>query len=106
MNDQVLIHSSDFWVKVVEMLQQNWALIEADGVDSVRVYFISDRSGVFDEISYPSSSTAREALTKNGFQRFARSSELQSFLLPPSAPYVIDKHPNGFIYSSGRYWQS
>jgi hypothetical protein len=29
MNESVAIRSSDFWVKVVEMLQQNWAVIEA-----------------------------------------------------------------------------
>jgi hypothetical protein len=28
MSDVVEINCDDFWVKVVEMLQQNWALIE------------------------------------------------------------------------------
>ena len=39
MTDFAAIHSSDFWVKVVEMLQNNWALIEADA-RGTRVYFI------------------------------------------------------------------
>ena len=30
MNKPVAIQSTDFWVKVVEMFQQNWALIEAE----------------------------------------------------------------------------
>jgi hypothetical protein len=40
-------------VKVVEMLQQNWALIEDEVAGAVRVYFISDTSGVFDETLSP-----------------------------------------------------
>jgi hypothetical protein len=29
MTDAIAIHSADIWVKMVEMLQQNWAVIEA-----------------------------------------------------------------------------
>src|SRR6267378_1852047 len=73
MNEPVTIHSTDFWVKVVEMLQQNWALIEDEVAGAVRVYFISDTSGVFDEIAFPSASSANEALKLNGFRRFVDS---------------------------------
>ena len=44
------IVSHDYWVKIVEMLQQNWALIDDLPDGQVRVYFISDASGVFDEM--------------------------------------------------------
>jgi hypothetical protein len=44
MNELVAIRSTDFWLKVVEMLQQNWALIEDEAAGAVRVYFISDSS--------------------------------------------------------------
>jgi hypothetical protein len=103
MTETLTIQATDFWVKVVEMLQQNWALIE-DGSDAVCVYFISDTSGIFDEIAFPSASIAKEALRKNGFRRFADSPDLQSFLRPPSAPFRRAPHPNGRIYSSGRFW--
>jgi hypothetical protein len=106
MNEPVTIQSTDFWVKVVEMLQQNWALIEAEAADSVRVYFISDASGVFDEIVFPSAGEARVALGRNGFRHFAGNTDLQSFLRPPSAPFYRSDHPNGPIYSSGRFWRS
>lgn len=105
MKETITIQSTDFWVKVVEMLQQNWALIE-DETPGVRVYFISDTSGVFDEIAFPSASSAKEALGKNGFRRLADSADLQSFLRPPSAPFRRSAHPNGPIYSSGRFWRS
>ena len=106
MTGSVTIQSTDFWVKVVEMLQQNWALIEGEESGAVRVYFITDTSGVFDEIAFSYASAAREALGRNGFRRFAESPDLQSFLRPPSGPFRRSAHPNGPIYSSGRFWRS
>ena len=106
MTEPVKIKANDFWVKVVEMLQQNWALIEPVSSGGVCVYFISDTSGVFDEISFPSEEEATTALRLNGFKHFADDERLQSFLHPPSAPFHRDQHPNGPIYSSGRYWLS
>jgi hypothetical protein len=87
------------------MLQQNWALIESQ-TQAVRAYFISDASGVFDQLAFPSAISAKEALGRNGFRRFAESPDLQSFLRPPSAPFRRSIHPNGPIYSSGRFWRS
>jgi hypothetical protein len=104
MTDFAAIHSSDFWVKVVEMLQQNWALIEADDCGT-RVYFINDVSGIFDEIVFRSADAAVEGLSRNGFLRLAEHNELQSFLNPPGAPFRRVVHPNGPIYSSGRFWR-
>ena len=59
MSEPVPIQSTDYWVKVVEMLQQNWALIEAAKPEGVCVYFISDTSGIFDEMSFADESAAR-----------------------------------------------
>jgi len=106
MNEPLGIKSTDFWVKVVEMLQQNWALIDDETGGSVRVFFVDDGSGVFDEMAFPSASSARTALGLNGFERYAESADLQSFLRPPAAPYHRTTHPNGPIYSSGRFWRS
>jgi len=106
MSPPVAIKSADFWVKVVEMLQQNWALIDIEAVGSVRVFFINDTSGLFDEMEFPSVDAAERALERNGFRRFAASADLQSFLHTPSAPFQRTAHPNGPIYSSGRFWRS
>ena len=105
MDQLVAVQGTDFWVKVVEMLQQNWALIDEEA-GSARVFFISDMSGVFDEIVFPSTSAAEQALGLNGFKRFAVNPDLQSFLRPPTAPSRRVAHPNGPIYSSGRFWRS
>ncbi len=43
MSDVISIKGEDLWVKVVEMLQQNWASIEPEG-EGVRLYFVTDTS--------------------------------------------------------------
>ena len=107
MQADVPIHSRDYWVKIVEFLQQNWALIEPEAVgDGVRVYFIHDLSGVFDEMTFISATDAAEALLHNEFRRYADDADLQTFLSPPSPPFHRSLHPNGPIYSSGRFWDS
>jgi hypothetical protein len=106
MTDSVHPQSTDFWVKVVGMLQQNWALIENEPAGRIRVHFITDTSGIFDEIGFESAGHAQAALTRNGFRRLSDNTDLQSILRPPSAPFHRTTHPNGPIYSSGRYWQS
>ena len=75
----VEIKSRDYWFKIVEFLQQNWALI--DQQDSIR------------------------ALKRNGFKRFADDTETQEFIAQPEPPFSRRPHPNGLIYSSGRYWK-
>jgi hypothetical protein len=96
----------DLWVKVVGMLQQNWALIEEGPGKAARIHFITDTSGVFDEIDLSSTVSATEALVNNGFKRFAEHPDLQSSLRPPTAPFHRTEQPNGPIYSSGRFWNS
>lgn len=100
------IRSRDFWVKVVEMLQQNWALIDED-TDSkgCTVYFVGDLGGVFDRMRFNDGAEARAALTRNGFDRFAGDCHLESFLAPPEPPFFKGYHPSGEIYSSGQFWR-
>jgi hypothetical protein len=99
----VSIESRDYWFKIVEFLQQNWALIDPHEQEVV-VWFIDDTSGVFDEMLFASKEEAEGALLRNGFRRFAADPEAQSFLRPPNPPFRRRPHPNGPIYSSGRFW--
>ena len=100
----VQISCTDFWFKMVEMLQQNWALIDSLPTGGVVVYFVHDLSGVFDRLTYPSVEQAQAALIHNGFRRFTNHPEFHHFLTPPPPPYTRRNHPNGPIYSSGRFW--
>ena len=105
MNGAAEIRSDDLWVKVVGMLQQNWAAIDPADPAAVRVRFITDTSGVFDEMTFSSEAEAVAGLTRNGFRRFADAPDLQSFLRAPESPFRPASHPNGPIYSSGRFWR-
>ncbi len=93
-----------FWFKVVEMLQQNWAAITPQ-VTGVRVVFFSDASGIFDEIGFDTHELAEAALTRNGFRLFDEDEEAQRFIARPGGPFVPRPHPNGPIYSGGRFWR-
>jgi hypothetical protein len=101
----VEICSRDYWFKIVEFLQQNWALIDeiSDG-KGCTVFFFGDTSGVFDRLSFSSVSEAEQALRRNGFARFAEDKKAQEFIGIPQPPFHEHPHPNGPIYSSGRFW--
>ena len=85
------------------MLQQNWALIESNENEYI-IYFIGDTSGVFDQMAFVNSEEAERQLRKNGFSRYAEDTKAQEFIIPPSPPFYESTHPNGPIYSSGRFW--
>ena len=95
----------DLWVKVVGMLQQNWAAIEPSDAAGLQVRFITDTGGIFDEMTFASEADAVAGLTRNGFRRFTDAPDLQSFLRAPEPPFRPGHHPNGPIYSSGRFWR-
>jgi len=104
---KIEISNNDYWFKVVDMLQQNWAIIESQETDKgCVVYFISDTSGVFDKIEFESVAEAERQLRLNGFGRYAEDQESQNFIAPPLPPFHQSTHPNGLIYSSGRFWKS
>ena len=85
MSDVVPIKIQDVWVKVVEMLQQNWALIEPKG-SKVTIYFLHDLGGVFDELSYPSLREAQAALRLNGFRRNDEDPSYSEMFARPEPP--------------------
>ncbi|WP_242333341.1 hypothetical protein [Anaeromyxobacter sp. SG66] len=99
------IRSRDYWFKVIEMLQQNWALVDDDASGCATIFFFDDGAGVFDRLVLPSMADADRALIRNGFSRFAEDPEAQTFIRAPEPPFRERSHPNGRIYSSGRFWK-
>lgn len=98
------IKSEKYWVKIVEFLQHNWALIESNDInDKVTVFFIQDASKIFDKIEFKKIEEAELALRKNGFKLYLNENENYSdFIVPPKKPYGESPRP---IYSSGQYWK-
>lgn len=105
MKEIIEIKSRDYWFKVVEMLQQNWALIDETNNGGFKVYFIGDTSGVFDEMVFQSYDEASTTLKRNGFALYSEDKKAQEFIVPPKPPFYHSSHPNGPIYSSGRFWR-
>lgn len=100
------IESRDYWFKVVEFLQQNWALVDVnDDGSGCTIFFIGDTSGVFDQMAFSTVADALGALQRNGFSRYADEAESQNFISVPEPPFQEASHPNGPIYSSGRFWK-
>jgi hypothetical protein len=96
--------SADPWIKVVDMLQQNWAVIvEKD--DTVLAVFYEDTCGVFDQISFNDRMSAEMALMRNGFQKFNEHPTAAEFIALPEGEFRERPHPNGYVYSSGRFWK-
>jgi len=103
MEEELDIKSTDYWFKVAEFLQQNWGVIESTE-SGCTVYFFGDTAGVFDQIDFQSIQEAEEALRRNGFARYGEDTKAQEFIAKPKPPFRRRPHPNGPIYSSGRYW--
>jgi len=92
------------WFKVVEFLQQNWAVIFQRESD-VLVVFYDDLCGVFDEMPFQNYREAFLSLKRNGFSMFKQDENAQKFIGLPDKEFRERAHPNGRIYSSGRFWQ-
>lgn len=104
--EAVEISSRDYWFKIVEFLQQNWALIDEDGRGAgCTVFFFGDTSGVFDRLRFPSIENAEIALLRNGFRRYDTDPQAQKVIRKPEPPFRDRPHPNGPIYSLGRHWK-
>ncbi|HYD91942.1 MAG TPA: hypothetical protein VEA37_10710 [Flavobacterium sp.] len=96
------IPSTDFWIKVTGMLQQNWALIEAKE-DKYIIWFIGDTSVVFDKLEYESLVAAEFDLKINGFEKYdSIEDDFKQYVNPPRANY---RWVENDIYSSGKYWR-
>lgn len=102
--EPVEIQSDRYWFKVVEFLQTNWALIEERADGRAVAWFINDNSGVFDSMMFESLEAAVDGLMTNGFDFFSANLEAGKFLVPPPAPFKRQPHPNGRIYSDGKFW--
>jgi hypothetical protein len=100
----VSIRSRDYWFKIVDFLQHNWALVDTIA-EGTTIWFLGDTSGVFDKIECPSARDAEVALLRNGFRRFAGDADASKTMTPPAPPFHQQPHPNGPIYSNGRFWK-
>jgi hypothetical protein len=88
---ELSIRSDDFWLNIVDFMQQYWALIEPQNEgDKVVVYFLNDGSNVFASMEFDSLRIAEKALIKNGFKKYNDPLERYTeYLKPPGKPFTM-----------------
>ena len=107
-------NSEEYWIKIVGMLQQNWALMNVDYKNkNVTIYFFQDTSDylskaesaeAIDKLEFTSILDAEEGLIRNGFRKYSDiKDKLPDFLNTPKKPYYPGFNSND-IYSSGKCW--
>lgn len=109
------IDSDRWWVKVLGMLQHNWALIEEQPEDgSAIVYFAHDeaptsgrlrsRWAIIDSLEFDCRVSAMLALKLNGFCPVEETSESIYLSAPEGVPYDA-RATSRRIYSEEGYWK-
>jgi len=108
------IKSDFWWVKVLGMLQHNWALVDELDDGSAIVYFFHDESGgvgrlknriaVIDSLEFNSKIEAMMALQLNGFDHADEAGENIYLSSPEGVPYD-DRATSRRIYSEEGYWR-
>ncbi len=114
------ISNRDWWVKVLGMLQHNWALIEEDSNGVTTIYFFHDggmtlgssgyrlseirsRCAVVDSLTFPNREDALQALDRNSFLRLNESPGPWMNEYPKGHFYDARATEEG-IYSRSGYW--
>ncbi len=117
------IKSSEWWIKVLGMLQHNWALIEENDSGRATVYFFHDcgevkmafhgytkkqlegRCAVIDSLSFQSVQLAAIGLIQNGFRVHGKDEFVGSDVKPSGNFYDARDMEEG-VYSKQGYWKS
>ena len=102
--EEIELETDDFWMKVVDMLQHNWAVIREEKHGKVVIHFLDDSDQFFDKIEAGSVEEAKQALKINGFGLYSEDIEAQGFISEPSGSFKIEERIVNPIYSSGRFW--
>ena len=101
----VRIRSSNYWFKISEFLQTDWALIDENDDGTASVRFITDSSAVFDELHFTTLEAAVKGLLANGFDIFYINDEVKDVLVPPKPPFKRKTDQRSPIYSSKKFWR-
>ena len=116
------IQSREWWIKVLGMLQHNWALIDEKADGSATVFFFHDgevgmgcygysraqlkgRYAIVDSLDFESVQIAKEALSRNGF-RLHGDEELLGSDVKPQGNFFDARAMEEGVYSRQGHWIS
>ena len=103
---EIDLRTDFFWIKVVEMLQHNWAVIRETRRKEIEIIFFHDGSVVFDKITCKSRRQAEVDLGRNGFLPYDDPHEdFHDFVAKPVGPFLMGRESRRPIYSSGEFWR-
>ncbi len=90
---EVRVTNRDYWVTIVGMCQHHWAIVEQHK-DGGEILFMSDTGGVFDRIKIKKNYDFKEALHRNGFERWGPGTDVAGFIaLPRARPFKTTRQP-------------
>ena len=120
------IKSNEWWVKPLDMMVHNWALVEKQASGEAVVYFFHDQGktkgggsspnpykpysqsngyvGVIDSLKFENVLKAEKGLSRNGFTRLADTEGPWTGGEPEGKFYDARLFESG-IYSSSDYWK-
>lgn len=83
------IKSTNYWFKIDEFLQANWALIEESEDAKATIFLIGATSEIFDEIHVQTLERAVDELVDNGYELYSEATQLHKCLQPPCSPFTV-----------------
>ena len=115
------IKSREWWIKILGMLQHNWALIEEFESGAAIVYFFHDkgetigfnayslgqlkgRCAIVDSLEFESVQLAEEGLLRNGFM-LHRAGEMLGSDVKPSGNFFDSRATEEGVYSTQGHWK-
>lgn len=115
------IKSRKWWIKILGMLQHNWALIEESEAGVVTVFFFHDegepigvagysraqlrgRCAIVDSLNFESVQLAEEGLLRNGF-RLHRVGEMLGSDVRPYGNFYDARAKEAGVYSTQGHWK-
>ena len=115
------IKSRVWWIKILGMLQHNWALIEESENGTATVFFFHDkgehigfsgyslwqlkgRCAIVDSLEFESVQLAKEGLSRNGF-RLHGIGEMLGFDVKPRGNFFDSRGTEEGVYSTQGYWK-
>ena len=93
------------WVKVLGMLQQNWAFVEKRP-EIFMIHFFDDHKEIFDQLEFKTSDLAVAGLIKNGFELVSIHEGFIQTLNRDANFKIAYDFDRRKTYSSGKYWVS
>lgn len=105
MPGNINLKTDDLWVKVVDFLVHNWAVVRMTRSGTPELIFFDDRSRVFDTLPFDDVDKAIAGLRLNGFERYEQMGDFREVLPRPQPPFVMERSNFRPVYSSGEYWR-